>query len=60
LKLLESIRKLGGESALAAAAELSIQLHINWDTEVKYLFRVIATDLNRVPGNIGGQNDDMN
>ncbi len=58
MKLLESISKLGEEGAFAAAADLSIQLQINWDDEVKYLFRVVAADLNRVPGNIGGKNDD--
>lgn len=58
MKLLESIRQLGEENALATAAELSIQLQINWDQEVKYLFRVITADLDRIPGNIGGQNDD--
>jgi len=58
LKLSESISKLGQENAIAVAAQLSVQLKINWDKEVQYLFRVIATDLHRIPGNIGGQNDD--
>ena len=58
MKLLESIRILGEEGALVAAADLSIQLNINWNEEVMYIFRVVATDSDRVPGNIGDPNDD--
>ncbi len=58
MKLLESISTLGVDSAIATAAHLSIQLQINWDEEVKYLFRVVVGDLDRVPRNIGGKNDD--
>ena len=53
MKLSESISKLGQDNAIAIAAQLSVQLKINWDNEVQYLFRVIATDVHRVHGNIG-------
>jgi SinI restriction endonuclease len=58
MKLLESISILGEKRSLDIAANLSNQLQINWDEEVKYLFRIIASDSERVPGNIGGKNDD--
>ena len=58
MKLLESISILGEKRSLDIAANLSNQLQINWDDEVKYLFRIIASDSERVPGNIGGKNDD--
>lgn len=58
MKLLESISILGEKRSLDIAANLSNQLQINWDEEVKYIFRIIASDSERVPGNIGGKNDD--
>ncbi len=54
MKLLQAIRELGATGALKCAKELSVELPLDWDADVKFVFTVIANDEERVPGNISG------
>ena len=42
---------------LEIAEELARELGIDWDNDAKYVFSAIVNDPERVPGNIGGKND---
>jgi len=48
---------LGANPAIALAKELANTESVDWDAGTKFVFSVIANDVERVPGNIGGKND---
>tara|TARA_R110001592_G_scaffold59440_7_gene180455 strand:- start:1786 stop:2523 length:738 start_codon:yes stop_codon:yes gene_type:complete len=57
LKLQHAIEKLGAKKSIATASQIAEDLNIRWDDGVAVVFSAIAGDLERVPGNIGGKND---
>ena len=57
LKLEKAIENIGANSAIALAQEIAENEGVSWDDSAKFVFSVIANDLERTPGNIGGQND---
>ena len=57
MKLKDAIKNLGAESAINLAEEISDSEDIDWEGGAKFVFSVIASDLERVPGNIGGKSD---
>ncbi|MCP4485969.1 MAG: SinI family restriction endonuclease [Gammaproteobacteria bacterium] len=57
MKLKTAIESLGANSVTAIAKEIAISEAIDWEGGAKFVFSVIANDLERVPGNIGGKND---
>ncbi len=58
MKLKQAIEELGVNGAVRVAENASAELGIDWNNGAKYIFNVIANDLSRVVGNIGGKNDD--
>lgn len=54
MKLLQAIHSLGVEVSLRCAEELSVELNLDWDADVKFVFSIIANNDDRVPGNISG------
>lgn len=58
MKLRNAIEVLGPQKAIALAQSISKDLGVEWVDGVCFVFYVIANDLERVPGNIGGKNDD--
>lgn len=54
MKLLQAIQTLGAGEALKCAKKLSVELNLDWNADVKFIFAVIANDEGRVPGNISG------
>ncbi len=57
MKLQHAIEKLGAKKSIATASQIAEDLNIRWDGGVAVVFSAIAGDLERVPGNIGGKND---
>lgn len=57
MKLKRAIENLGADSAISIAKEIAELEGIPWEDSAKFVFSVIANDLERTPGNIGGQND---
>tara|TARA_R110000868_G_scaffold5065_12_gene31305 strand:+ start:869 stop:1606 length:738 start_codon:yes stop_codon:yes gene_type:complete len=57
LKLQHAIEKLGAKKSIATASQIAEDLNIRWDGGVAVVFSAIAGDLERVPRNIGGKND---
>jgi len=57
LKLKKAIESLGANFAIAIAKEIAGNEGIHWDDGAKFIFSVIANDLERTPGNIGGKYD---
>ncbi len=57
MKLKKAIENMGANSAIAIAQEIAENEGISWDDGAKFVFSIIANDLERTPGNIGGQND---
>jgi len=57
LKLKAAIQNLGMDSAINMAKDIALREGIDWEGGAKFVFSVIANDLERVPGNIGGKND---
>jgi hypothetical protein len=57
LKLKEAIENLGIETAIVVAEEIARSEGIDWESGARFVFFVIANDLERVPRNIGGKND---
>lgn len=57
MKLQHAIEKLGAKKSIATASQIAEDLNIRWDDGVAVVFSAIAGDLERVPGNIGGKND---
>jgi len=54
MKLLQAIQTLGSKAALKNAKELSTELNLDWDSDVKFVFSIMVNDEARVPGNISG------
>lgn len=57
MKLREAISTLGQDQAINTAMLIAQQYNINWNDGIGDVFYVIANDLERVPGNIGGNSD---
>lgn len=57
MKLLQAIQSLGVKKSLQCAKEFSAELNLDWDSDVKFVFSVIAHDEGRVPGNISGDTE---
>ena len=57
MKLKEAIQNLGQANSIATASNIAQELNIQWEGGVSVVFSAIANDLDRVPGNIGGTND---
>lgn len=57
MKLKEAIQNLGPANSIATASNIAQELNIQWEGGVSEVFSAIANDLDRVPGNIGGRND---
>ncbi|WP_369856481.1 SinI family restriction endonuclease [Candidatus Thalassolituus haligoni] len=57
MKLQHAIEKLGAKKSIATASQIAEDLNIRWDGGVAVVFSAIAGDLERVPRNIGGKND---
>jgi hypothetical protein len=58
LKLKDVIQKLGEKQATGLARLLANEMGLDWDGSVSFVFKVVANDPDRVPGNIGGKTDD--
>jgi len=58
VKLRDAIINLGAERAVEQAQEIAKDLGVEWSDGICFVFNVIASDSERVPGNIGGKNDD--
>ncbi|HOY21734.1 MAG TPA: SinI family restriction endonuclease [Cellvibrio sp.] len=58
MKLKDAIQNLGQTKATAIAHKLSNEMNVDWEAGACFVFKVITNDPNRVPGNIGGVNDD--
>lgn len=58
MKLRDAINKLGARCAVEQAKEIAHDLGVEWTDGICFVFNVIANDLERVPGNVGGRNDD--
>jgi len=57
LKLNIAIKNIGANEAIRLAEKLAIEEDVAWDSDACFVFSVIANDLKRAPGNIGGNND---
>ncbi len=58
MKLKQAIEELGANDSIRVAEKVAEELDVDWNNSAKYVFNVIANDLSRVVGNIGGKNDD--
>ena len=58
MKLRDAIVNFGPEQAVAEAENIARDLGVKWNDGICFVFNVIVNDLDRVPGNIGGINDD--
>lgn len=58
MKLRDAIVNLGAKNAVELAEEIAQDLGVEWSDGICFIFNIIANDLERVPGNIGGINDD--
>lgn len=58
MKLKDAIQILGEKPASALAQQQANELGLDWNGSVKFIFKIVANDPDRVPGNIGGGNDD--
>lgn len=57
MKLQDAIKKLGAVAAVDCAQEVTKDLGLEWTDGICFVFNVVANDPERVPGNIGGKND---
>ncbi len=57
MRLKIAIENLGANSAIAIAKVIAENEGVYWEEGAKFVFAVIANDLERIPGNIGGKND---
>ncbi len=60
LKLKEAIKNLGAVQSVATAMRIAEENNILWNNGAAFVFHAIASDIERVPGNIGGNKDDEN
>ncbi len=58
MKLKDAIIKLGAQMAAERARDIAEDLCIEWTDGICFVFNIIANDLERIPGNIGGKDDD--
>lgn len=58
MKLQDAIKKLGSKASIECAQEIAKDLGVEWIDGICFVFNVVANDSERVPGNIGGKNDD--
>ncbi len=58
MKLKDAIQNLGGKKATALAGQLADEMGLDWNGDVRHVFKIVANDPDRVPGNIGGGADD--
>ena len=58
MKLKDAIQNLGKKRATALAQQLGKEMGLDWDGSVSFVFHKVASDPDRVPGNIGGRADD--
>lgn len=58
MKLKDAIKKLGEKQASILARQLANEMGLDWDGSIEFVFKIVASDPERVPGNIGGGNDD--
>lgn len=57
MKLKQAIENLGQANSIVTARQIAQRLGIQWEGGVSVVFNAISGDLDRVPGNIGGKND---
>ena len=58
MKLKKALENLGKVKSIKLAKKLALELNLVWDDGLKYVFSAMVADIERVPGNIGGKNDD--
>lgn len=58
MKLTDAINNLGTHEVIRIAEDIARELGIDWNDGSRFVLTVIANDVGRVPGNIGGKNDD--
>lgn len=58
MKLKYAIQKLGEKRASTLAHKLANEMGLDWDRSVKFVFKIVVNDPDRVPNNIGGAMDD--
>jgi len=58
LKLTDAINTLGTNEVIRIAEDIAREIGIDWNDGSRFVFTVIANDVGRAPGNIGGKNDD--
>ncbi len=58
MKLKSAIEILGADEAIQIAENIAKGKDIGWNEGARFVFFVIANDIERSPGNIGGKNDD--
>lgn len=51
---------MGSSGAIRIAKKIAEEESIDWDGSARFVFSVIANDIDRAPANIGGKNDDEN
>ena len=57
MTLKDAIQKLGDEKSLEIAKNLANEMGLDWDGGLSFIFKIIATDPERIPGNIGSKAD---
>ncbi|MBE0472320.1 MAG: SinI family restriction endonuclease [Methyloprofundus sp.] len=55
--LKDAIQKLGYKNSLETAKDLANEMGLDWDGCVSFIFKIIATDPERIPGKIGSKAD---
>lgn len=60
MKLKQALENLGRLESITLAKQIAEDLNIQWESGVAVVFNALVSDFERVPGNIGGQNDDQN
>ncbi len=58
MKLKGAIDRLGVDQSILRAKEIASACNLNWDNGASHVFSAIASDPDRVPGNIGAKKDD--
>ncbi len=58
MKLNKAIESMGSSGATRIAKKIAEEESIDWGGSARFVFSVIANDVDRAPANIGGKNDD--
>lgn len=58
MKLKQALENLTRKKAVSIAKKSALDIGLIWNDGIKYVFLVICSNIQRSPGNIGGQNDD--